>query len=467
MSGALEPFVPTPSDPWDGRKAAHLLRRAGFGPLPDEVTRAVAAGFDGAVDALFAFPPEPAQPAFFDDARAAEQQLDSTIDNLRATHQPVNLQAHPELRALYQEVGRAHYRALVALAGWWLDRMASGPGPLQEKLVLFWHGHFTSAFPDVHDAVAMFNQNQLFRRNAAGNFARLLDGVARDPAMLLYLNNDENRKGHPNENWARELMELFTMGIGNYTEPDVKESARAWTGWSLQEFRPGDGRRTFLFRPQIHDDGVKTFLGRTGRWDGADIMRIILAQDATPRFIAGKLAASFVSPKPAPALVEAMAGMLRANGYEIAPVLKAVFKSRMFYQPDVMLTQVKAPVEFAVGAVRHLGVASPDWGRVYQMAGAMGQRLFAPPTVAGWHGGTAWISAGTVFARADLAAALLSGRLGAVDDGAFPTLDAVAARLLARPLPPQRRASLADATGGRAFKEAVHLVMTLPEYQVA
>jgi uncharacterized protein (DUF1800 family) len=467
MSGALEPFVPTPSDPWDARKAAHLLRRAGFGPLPDEVTRAVAAGFDGAVDALFAFPPEPASPAFFDDARAAEQRLDSTIDNLRATHQPVNLQTHPELRALYQDVGRAHYRALVALAGWWLDRMASGPAPLQEKLVLFWHGHFTSAFPDVHDAVAMFNQNQLFRRHAAGNFARLLDGVARDPAMLLYLNNDENRKGHPNENWARELMELFTMGVGHYTEPDVKESARAWTGWSLQEFRPGDGRRTFLFRPQIHDDGVKTFLGRTGRWDGADIMRIILAQDATPRFIAGKLAAYFVSPKPVPALVEAMAGMLRANGYETAPVLKAVFKSRMFYQPDVMLTQVKAPVEFAVGAVRHLGVASPNWVRVYQMAGAMGQHLFAPPTVAGWHGGTAWISAGTIFARADLAAALLSGRLGAVDDGAFPTLDAVAARLLARPLPPQRRATLADATGGRPSKEAVHLVMTLPEYQVA
>ena len=467
MSGALEPFVPTPSDPWDARKAAHLLRRAGFGPLPDEVTRAVAAGFDGAVDALFAFPAEPAAPPAFEDVRAAEQQLDSTLDSLRAAHEPINLKTHPELRDMYQQVGQQHGRALVAVAAWWLDRMASGPAPLQEKLVLFWHGHFTSAFADVHDAIAMFNQNQLFRRHAAGNFQHLLDGVARDPAMLLYLNNDENRKGHPNENWARELMELFTMGIGHYTEPDVKESARAWTGWSLQEFRPGDGRRTFAFRPLIHDDGPKTFLGQTGRWDGGDIMRIILAQDATPRFLAGKLAAYFVSPAPQVPLVDAMAGMLRANGYELAPVLQAVFRSRAFYQPDVALTQVKGPVEFAVGAVRHLGMTAPDWVRVYQAAGAMGQRLFFPPTVAGWHAGTSWMNAGTVFARADLAAALLSGRLGAVDDGAFPTLDAVAARLLARPLPPQRRATLAQATGGRASKEAVHLVMTLPEYQVA
>lgn len=467
MAGALEPFVASSSDPWDARKAAHLLRRAGFGPLPEEVTRAVSAGLDRTVESLFAFPPEPPAPAVFDDVRGAERQLESALEPLLAARQRIDLKTHPELRALYQEVGRAHGRALVALAAWWMDRMATSPAPLQEKLVLFWHGHFTSAFGDVHDAIAMFNQNQLFRRSAAGNFGRLLDGVARDPAMLLYLNNDTNRRGHPNENWARELMELFTMGIGHYTETDVKESARAWTGWTLRGYRPGDDRRAFDFKPLLHDAGPKVFLGQAGPWDGGDIMRIILAQDATPRWIAGKLAAFFVAPSPDQALVDAVAGELRAANYELGPVLRAMFRSQAFYRPEVMLAQVKGPVEFAVGAARHLGIDAPDWVRVYQAAGAMGQRLFFPPTVAGWHGGTAWINAGTIFARTDLAAALASGRLGPVDDGAFPTLDAAILRLLGRPLAPERLATLAEATGGRASREAVHLVMSLPEYLVA
>lgn len=467
MPGVLDPFVPSSADPWDARKAAHLLRRAGFGPLPDEVDRAAAAGCDRTVDALFAFPAEPAAPAVFDDVRAAEQRLESTLEALRATKQRIDLKTHPELRGLYQETGRQHGRAIVALAAWWLDRMATSPAPLQEKLVLFWHGHFTSAFADVHDAIAMFNQNQLFRRHAAGNFARLLDGVARDPAMLRYLNNDANRKGHPNENWARELMELFTMGIGHYTEDDVKESARAWTGWTLRDYRTGDDRRVFDFKPMIHDAGPKVFLGQAGPWDGTDIMRIILAQDATPRRIAGKLAAFFVSPTPDPALVDAMARQLRASAYDLSPALKMLFRSRAFYRPEAMLAQVKGPVEFAVGAVRHLGINAPDWVRVFQATGAMGQRLFFPPTVAGWHGGTSWINAGTIFARTDLAAGLISGRLGPVDDAAFPTLEAAVARLLARPLAPHRHGTLALATGGRASREAVHLVMSLPEYLVA
>ncbi|HKX16888.1 MAG TPA: DUF1800 domain-containing protein [bacterium] len=467
MPGALDPFVPSAGDPWDARKAAHLLRRTGFGPLPDEVDRAVAAGPERTVDAIFAFPPDPVPPAVFDDVRGAEQQLESTLDTLRATRQPINLQTHPELRGLYQEVGRRHGRAIVGLAGWWLERMATSPAPLQEKLVLFWHGHFTSAFGDVHDAIAMFNQNQLFRRNAAGNFARLLDGVARDSAMLRYLNNDANRKGHPNENWARELMELFTMGIGHYTEDDVKESARAWTGWTLRDYRTGDDRRAFAFKPMIHDGGPKVFLGQAGAWDGADIMRIILAQDATPRWIARKMAVFFVSPTPDPSIVDAMARQLRASAYDLAPMLKTVFRSRAFYRPDVMLSQVKGPVEFSVGAVRHLGMNAPDWVRIFNAAGVMGQRLFFPPNVAGWHGGTAWINAGTIFARTDLASALVSGRLGPVSDAAFPTLDAAVTRLLARPLAPHRHGTLALATGGQASRTALHLLMSMPEYLVA
>src|SRR5690348_13701855 len=286
MPGVLDPFVSSSADPWDARKAAHLLRRAGFGPLPDEVDRAVAAGCDRTVDALFAFPAEPAAPAVFDDVRAAERQLESALDALRATRQRIDLKTHPELRGLYQETGRQHGRAIVALAAWWLDRMATSPAPLQEKLVLFWHGHFTSAFADVHDAIAMFNQNQLFRRHAAGNIARLLDGVARDPAMLRYLNNDANRKGHPNENWARELMELFTMGIGHYTEDDVKESARALTGWTV-----ADG--AFRAVAARHDDGPKTILGRDGPWTGDDLVGMLPEQPATADRLARRLCGLF------------------------------------------------------------------------------------------------------------------------------------------------------------------------------
>src|SRR5437588_4502103 len=196
----------------------------------------------------------------------------------------------------------------------------------RRKLTLFWHGHFTTSFGDVQDAVAIATQNQLFRQHAAGNFARLLDGLARDPAMLRYLNNDANRKGHPNENWARELMELFTLGIGHYTEIDIRESARAWTGWTLADGRTFEGRRAFGYNPRLHDDGVKTFLGQTGAFDGTDIMRILLSTPAAPRWIAGRLAKFFVSPTPDPDLVEAMAQSLVQHRYEIAPVLRAMFR---------------------------------------------------------------------------------------------------------------------------------------------
>jgi uncharacterized protein (DUF1800 family) len=468
MSGALDPFVPSPHDPWDPEKAGHLLRRAGFGPLPQEVAAAVEAGPDRAVDALFAFPPDPAPPAVFEEVRAAERRFDDALAaDRRAGGGKIDLKAHPELRSLFREALRAHVRGIQGLTAWWLDRMTGAGAPLQEKLTLFWHGHFTSSFGDVHDAIAMYDQNALFRRNAAGNFARLLDGVARDPAMLRYLNNDENRKGHPNENWARELMELFTLGIGHYTETDVKQSARAWTGWTLKNYRTGDDRRTFAFRPRIHDYGEKTFLGQTGPWDGTDIMRIILSQPAAPQFIAGKLAAFFVAPRPDAALVEAMARRLRETNWEMRPVLRAMFRSRAFYRPDVMHAQIKSPVEFVVGAVRHLGVTDPNWVRLSSAMAAMGQHLFYPPTVAGWRGGTSWINAGTVFTRADVASALITGRLGTPDMAPLSSIDTIAARLLGASLRAARRATLARITAGRAAAETVHLVMSMPEYQVA
>ncbi len=466
MPGALDPFVPSAGNPWDAVKAGHLLRRAGFGPAPQEVAAAVSAGPDRAVDALFTFPPEPAPPAALVEIRAAEVQVDAALEQLRArAGGRVNLAQLPEIRALTRDAQRAHARGIQDLTAWWLDRMARSPAPLQEKLTLFWHGHFTSSFADVRDLIAMYNQNQLFRRYAAGNFSRLLDGVARDAAMLRYLNNDENRKGHPNENWARELMELFTMGIGHYTEADIKESARAWTGWTLTG-RTYEGRRTFAFVPQIHDGGVKTFFGETGAWDGTDIMRMILANPAAPQWIAGRLAQFFVSPKPDPELVAAMAQRLRADRYELRPVLQALFRSQAFYRPEVVNGHIKSPADFTVGAVRHLGVSDPDWARIGGAMIAMGQHLFFPPNVSGWHGGTAWMNAGTVFARTDLAAALISGRLGTPDLGPFASPDGAVARV-AGTLSPARRSALSRVTAGRSAPVIAHLVMSLPEYQAA
>ncbi len=464
MPAGLEPFAPSSSDPWDSAKAGHLLRRAGFGPSRDEVAAAVAAGPDRTVDALFAFPPEPPMPPIFEDAIGAEREADIALESILARRE--RPKDHPELRALYDEVNRAHGRAIVALTAWWLGRMATSPAPLQEKLTLFWHGYFTSSFGDVHDAIAMYYQNALFRRAAAGDFARLFDGVARDPAMLRYLNNDQNHKGHPNENWARESMELFTLGIGHYTENDVRESARAWTGWTLRDYRTFEGRRSFAFKPQLHDGGRKIFLGQTGSWDGTDVMRIILAAPPAPRWIAGKLVAFFVAPQPPADLVDAMAAAVSANNYELKPVLRALFRSRAFYRPEVMHAHVKSPAEFVVGAVRQLGVQQPDWTRLSGAMALMGQHLFFPPTVAGWDGGTRWINAGTVFARSDVAAGLLAGRLGTPSLAPFGSLEAVTAQLLGRPLPPARQAVLAQ-TPGLSTAAALQLVMTLPEYQVA
>ena len=444
----------------------------GRAPAPEDRLRptaardlsAVAAGPDRAVDALFAFPPAPGAPAVLEDARAAEIRLDSELELLRATRQ--RPKDHPELRDFFEQVNQAHGRAIVGTTAWWLDRMATGPAPLREKLVLFWHGHFTSSFGDVPDAIAMYNQNQLFRQHAAGNFAQLLDGVARDPAMLRYLNNDQNQRGHPNENWARELMELFTLGIGHYSEDDVRESARAWTGWSLRDSRSFEDRRTFAFNPLEHDGGQKTFLGQSGNWDGTDVMRIILANPAAPRWVAGKLVKFFVAPQPPADLVDGLAGVLRQNNYELAPVLRALFRSRAFYRADVMHAAVKSPTEYVVGAVRHLGVEDPDWIRLGGAMTLMGQRLFFPPTVAGWDGGTAWMNSGTVFTRSDVAAALIAGRLGVPNLVPLASPDAITAQLLARPLAPARQAVLSQ-TSAPSINGAIHLVMTLPEYQVA
>jgi len=297
------------------------------------------------------------------------------------------------------------------------------PRPLQEKLTLFWHGHFATQAQKIRSPQLMLEQNDLFRRYAAGNFKTLTLEVSRNPAMLRFLDNNTNRKEHPNENYARELMELFTMGIGNYTEQDIKEAARAFTGWTFGipglpgggggigfgVYVGGNGRRAtpqpiFMFRRQFHDEDEKQFLGRKGNFDGEEIVNIIFEQPVTAKFICRKLYAFFVSDDPAPeGVVEAMADILRDSRYELKPVLEVLFRSEEFYRETVMGAQIKSPVQLVAQALRQLNATVDPPAMLTAVTRQMGQVLLDPPNVKGWDGGQAWISTTTLLARYNFA----------------------------------------------------------------
>jgi uncharacterized protein (DUF1800 family) len=240
----------------------------------------------------------------------------------------------------------------------------------------------------------MYGQNALLRREALGNFGELLHAVARDPAMVLYLDSASNRKGKPNENFAREVMELFTLGEGHYGERDVKEAARAFTGWG---FDPATG--TFLFREGAHDDGEKTVLGRTGDFDGDAVLDILLAQPQTAERLVTKLWLEFVSPRPDPREVKRLAAVLRDARYEIRPALRALLVSDAFYAPENRAALIKSPVDLVVGTLRQFQFATGDVLPFVLAANQLGQALFAPPNVKGWPGGEAWINSTTLLRR--------------------------------------------------------------------
>ena len=278
------------------------------------------------------------------------------------------------------------------LQSWWMQEMLTTPAPLTERMTLFWHGHFTSSFKGVRAAQLLYRQNVLLRENALGNYRDLLHAVARDPAMLLYLNNQQNRKNEPNENFARELLELFTLGEGHYTERDIKEAARAFTGWKML---PPEGR--FVEAPRQHDEGTKTFLGHTGNYDGDDIIELILQQPRAAEFIVDELWREFISPQPDRAAVQRLAAGFRKN-WEIAPLMKALLREPAFLSARNDALLVKSPVEFVVGTVRALNLpVSPLTAAL--AADQMGQSLFNPPNVKGWPDGDAWITSEWLLAR--------------------------------------------------------------------
>ena len=483
----LKPIKPSA---WNKYTAAHLYHRAGFGPTPDDIARALAQSPDDAVAELVNIQdlPESVNPPTWLKPES----------KMRPPRELMKQMSEEERKKAQMEMRQEHQEQMRELRGWWLDRMLRSRRQLQEKLTLFWHGHFATSMEKVRSPYCLYRQNELFRQHANGSWRTLLSELARDPAMLIYLDNAQSQKAHPNENFARELMELFTLGEGHYTEQDIKESARAFTGWALQrdEFE-------FITRYPSHDDGEKTFFGQTGHWDGNDIIEIILQQPEAPRFIVRKLWRFFAAENPDPKLVDALAEILKSNNFEFRPVLHALLLSEEFYASDVMGSQVKSPVQWLVGTARMAGANLPPPAGSNAILRALGQELFAPPNVKGWDGGFAWISTTRLINRYNFAGALVKGaarneikrwggRLGgieslpaAIDSGTFlPAAERATIakaqeflewRVYGHRIRPKDSAVLADLIQAmpppgqwtdEQVRGVVHLMLSTPQYQL-
>ena len=283
------------------------------------------------------------------------------------------------------------------VAYWWANRMVVSERPLQEKMALFWHGHYAINESKVRDYRKLLKELELFHEMGTGNFREIMVAVAQDPAMLSFLDAGVNVKGAPNENFAREIMELFTMGVGNYSERDIREAARAFTGWNYEGL-------DFVINESEHDDGVKEFLGRTDNFNGIDIIDIIMEQPVTAEYIAGKLYKFFVRDDLSEELKKELGVIFRDGEYEIATLLETIFTSKDFYSSASVGTHIKSPIELAVSTYIKLGLKDapgvPDFN---QATSALGQTLFQPPTVAGWAGGRSWITPGLLLERGNFA----------------------------------------------------------------
>src|SRR5271154_3634441 len=387
------------TDRWNYELAAHLLNRAGFGGSPDDIQQLADLTHDQAVASLLDYE---RIPDFTSDPVWAKPDP----EHMRQLRDSIKTATPDERRMIQQQESKIQYARMIELRGWWLNRMANGPRPFQEKMVLFWHGHFATSFEKVRDAYYMWRQNELFRRVATGNWQQLLVEAGKDPAMLLWLDQAQSRKEHPNENFAREVMELFSLGEGHYTEKDVTEGARALTGWSLDRFN-----QKYIYRPLFHDDGEKTFLGLTGNLSGEDVMAQIVSQPQAARFITAKLWNYFAGQPPSDELNDALAAIFRGNRNNFKPFLRVMFRSEEFYDPSIVRNEVKSPVQWLVGSVRMLECDLPpaliSWGMTRQL----GQDLFAPPNVKGWDGGVTWITTNTLLTRYNDAQALVEGTL--------------------------------------------------------
>ena len=411
-------FSPLPDNQFDAYKAAHLLWRAGFGGTWDEAEALAKMGLPAAVEGLVNFPktpiPMPECAAMQEDDKSFQARIKVLTDADRKAAQEARRKAESD--------------NINELKFWWLNRMLASatsnadafgieitsgknvgvpdiPSPLQEKMALFWHSHFASSFAEkIEHTYPMWQQNEMFRENALTPFPDLLKLVIRNPAMLVWLDNAQSRKEHANENLAREFMELFSMGVGNYTENDVKAAARCLTGYSVDR-----DKWTFQFRADAHDTGSKTYLGQTGNWDGDDMVRIICEQEAPARFMAKKFLEFFVYDNPEKELIDEAAALYRSQGYDTAKFLGALFQSQLFYSQKAAGSIVKSPVVLTIGALKSMRVKMPEKKALTDSLRLMGQDLFFPPEVNGWVGGVAWINSNMLLVRYNFANYLLNG----------------------------------------------------------
>jgi uncharacterized protein (DUF1800 family) len=370
---------------WDARAVEHLLNRASFGARQEEIDEGVKLGRDALVDQLLGVD-EVIEPFFVE-----------RIDWLEPREKK---EMAPEDREkIEKELRERDRKQLVDYTAWWYDRMMSGRSPTLERMVLFWHGFFATAIEPGHRSYETLKQNQVMREHALGSYAKLLRAITADPAMLQYLDNQVNRKGNPNENFARELMELFSLGEGNYTEQDVKEAARALTG---RQERKG----AYFFDKKSHDDTEKTILGQRGKFDGDDLVDILLKQPACARWVSRRIIEHFEGVEPSEQRVERYAALLRKSDYEIRPLLAALFRDPEFYRDEVVGVRVQGPVEYMVGLSHRLSFRVPPLVMGVSTT-LLGQRLFAPPSVKGWEEGEAWITTATLMQRGNLAGLVL------------------------------------------------------------
>ena len=480
---------------WSRDDAAHLLRRAGFSGTPEEINRLQALGKQAAVEYLITgqLPKGSATPLVKVDLPAL----------------PIEPPAATAPAKAAKKAG-----ALVPVRDWWVDRMIRTDRPLEEKMVLFWHGLFTSGIREVKSADQMAQQNQLFHTYALGNYKALAHQILHDPAMLKYLNNNQNLRGRPNENLARELCELFTMGEGRgYTEKDIPEIARALTGATVRGgAKIPDGEYAFL--PAKHDATPKTIFGKTGNFKPDDVIDLIFDKPEPANYLARKLWEFYAFPNPTDDEISPVVAALRDSHYEVAPALRVMFLSPAFYSDKAKFAIIKSPTDQVVETIRQLDISvntPQQLSAACAAIGACGQTLFQPPNVRGWPGGEDWITAATLYARYNNSAALVDGEIqpaGAaannkspksVSDqprritvasqpakmfanlGPSPTadklLDAAIDRFLQRPLHPGKRQVLLDSLGNAPLKlgttetdarirQMLALLLSTPEYQV-
>lgn len=375
---AWAPYESTDDAPWNRRRVAHLHRRTAFAASWPEIERDLAEGPEAAVARLL----------------AGKARLDATP---------------PDFEAMAGMIGDAAQASGSPnrLQAWWLYRMLFSPDPLGERLTLMWHNHFATSNRKVQDLVYMRQQNELLRRHARGPFGELLGAVVKHPAMLAWLDADANRSGRPNENLGRELLELFTLGVGNYEEADVREAARALTGWTI-------AGQSFRFAAARHDDGEVTLLGRRGKLSGDDLLAVLVEHPATARRVAWRISTVFFGDGVVEGpMLDALAAELHERKLDVGWAVETMLRSRLFFASQNLRSRVLGPVEYIVGAVQALGLRKPPPSTLLlaEWSTRMGQELFYPPNVGGWPEGRSWLGSKAIVARANFAAALSEGRL--------------------------------------------------------